>query len=183
MQNYRLRLLSEKLDLELEIKPLAEAAHEKAKQERDAARRQLKFRVNLERQAQETEDERKRKGCYDLLSTTAPLETLRQNLELARRKLSSTVRLVMRIQETEARYRAEVNLTDIVETEYSDALEAIRKKFGDIEVVYKLNEKKQELDIYFGGQDSPVGEGHAHWVYRRGTYVYRRDPKDERVAC
>lgn len=183
MRNYRLRLLREKLDLQRGVKPLAEAARDKAKNEEDAARRQLKFRTSLERQLHEKEDERTRAGCNKLLEKTAPLDVLKENLELAKRKLDSTVRLVRWIQETEARFRAEELLTRTVEAEYSHALQVLREQFGDIEVVYKLNEKKQQLDIFFGGQEFPLGVGHAHWVYRRNRYVVRRNPKTESVAC
>lgn len=179
MQNYRLRLLREKLAL----KPIAEAAHDTAKREVEAARRHLKLRVDLERQAHETEDERKKAGCDALLKITPPLEELKENLELARLKLSSTVRLIRQFQDTEVRHQAETALTSLVESEYGDALVAIREKFGDIEVVYKLDDNRKQLDIYFGGQDFPVGDGHAHWVYRRNRYVYQRDPKNEQVAC
>ena len=182
MQNYRLRLLREKFTLQQTIKPIAVAARDKAKQEEEAARRHLKLRVDLERQAQETNDERTKEGCEKLLQITAPLDTLTENLELARRKLSSTIRLVKQIQETEDRYQTELVLTNLVEDQYGPALEVIRKKFGDIEVVYKLNEKKRELDIFFGGQDYPLGPGHAHWVYRRDKFVVQRDPVVTQVA-
>ena len=183
MRNYRLRLLREKLDLQQGIKPLAEAARDKAKNEEDAARRQLKFRTNLERQLHEKEDERTKAGCRKLLKETPALDVLEKNLELAKRKLSSTIRLVRWIEETETRFRAETLLTKTVEAEYSHALQVLREQFGDIEVVYKLNERKQQLDIFFGGQEFPLGVGHAHWVYRRNRCVVRRNPKSEPVAC
>lgn len=184
MQNYRLKLLSERLELDKKIKPIAIAAHDQAKKEVEAARRHLKLRTDLERQMNDTDDERKRAGCTKLLEQSPPLETLKDNLRLTQRKLSSTIRLLWQIQETEARHQDEMALTIAVEAYYSEALDALREKFGDdIEVVYKLDEKKRVLHIFFGGQDFPLGPGHAHWVYRRTRYVFRRDPEVVQVAC
>lgn len=179
MQNYRLRELDEKIAL----KPIAVIAYSRAKEGVEAARRQLDSRRSIEKQHASTEDERKKAGCETLLQKFPPLDVLETNLELAKRKLNSTWRQIVQISEAEEQYEAEVRLTATIKSQFGRALEELHEKYGDIEAVYKLDESKRRLDIYFGGQDSPLGKGHAHWVYWRDYFVYQRPPKVEQAAC
>lgn len=67
-----------------------------------------------------------------------------------------------------------------IDRAYGIVLGHITKEFGDIEMTCHMKEEGRRLDVYFGGKDFPLGEGHAHWVFKGSTLIYRRDPGKRR---
>lgn len=186
MQNYRLRILSEKLTTLIAQQQVAEAACSAADDEIVAARRQLRFRTQIERQAQGSEDARFIQACEDLLKEYPSRPTLLENFRLARRKreasgraLSATLRF---ISETKKKVEQQLRLIALIQSKYSNALEQFYDEIGNVEVICKIKPNRNELHIYYGGEGNPIGDGHAHWVYRHNKFVVRRPPRVMQVA-
>lgn len=181
-RDYGHRILREKLD--------------EATERVEAASKSYNDLLARAQDAQERPNSRKRIQCHlansvslseevkfkDLLKMYPPEHHLKREVGIVQRKVEKAK---IRLDEAKAIYdkasakeKSKRRAVLSIDRVYATVLSDIFREFGDIELT--CIQKSTKLDVYFGGKDFPLGEGHGHWVFRGLVLIYRRDPGQKR---
>lgn len=182
-RDYRLRILREELDEAKTHVTDKSKTYNQARKLARHARERIKSRKRVASLLENVTSSSEAAEFQKLLENYPSEDILRQEAEIATRDAEiahtayyRSATLYQKASAEEKSRRAQVLW---INKAYDTLLSKVFEQFGDVELICEHKVADKRLDVFFGGKDSPLGDGHAHWIFQDFTLVYRRDPGEK----